>query len=131
MTVFGFADRRVAERLRQRAQLPESVGRSGLPEFPPSIQFKTPVGGIAAFTGKDAADPTTAPLPAAMCTAWWLFKNDSGDIIREQMLDEDGEPVEIEVANGLSDAIPGEVWIGAGLQAGGVYLADWMDCSDA
>lgn len=130
MAVYGFKDRGVAERLRQRATRPERIDRGDPAGLPPNVQFRSPdPGGIDAFTGA-AGDPAVSTLPSAMCQAYLLRADSNGDVHREPMLDTDGNHTEFRVANGVNAEIPPGVWMGASLCAGGVYLVDWMDCED-
>lgn len=125
----GFADIEVARRLRESVVLAPTESQS------PEILYecdawliRTPAAGIAAFAGYDDADETDT-VPSAMCKAWRLYKDESGNVKRRPMVDGHGDPLEILVANLDSEAIPGNAWGGCTKYIGGVRLIDWFDCN--
>ncbi|MGV3483709.1 MAG: hypothetical protein ACO1RT_04755 [Planctomycetaceae bacterium] len=128
MTLIGFADRRVAEKLRDMAGLPPQKTPNNRPNSDSeSWIFRTPEDGIGAFA--DAEPYDEQDLPTAECEAWVLYKTDDGKVRRKQAKNIEGENLMILVANMLPEAIPGDTWIGASRFVGGVYLADWAPCS--
>lgn len=106
MTVWGFSSRAIAEALKRL------VG--GTPQPSPTTRgqhvsmwlFKTPAGGIPAMVGV---------VPGkAKCPAWYppdVEDEEIEDVELEEMLDDDGEQLEIYCYSYAPRAIAGDVWV--------------------
>jgi hypothetical protein len=121
LTVYGFADRTTAEKLRQMAGLPAIRDTRTTPEEGANWEVRTPSAGIAA---KTAAAET---YPSAECDLFYIVTDSAGVIRRVQALD-GSTPVKLRVGNRSTTAIPGNRFVSATRYIGGAYIVTVDDC---
>lgn len=126
--IHGFTSLATAQRLKRMAERPEQQDEASATDDIVAWLFITPDDGIDAFEGYD--DPEEdEEVPSALCKAWYLYHDPDADKIRiRKAYGEDGEQIELRIANLLPEAIPGGK-LGRGTQCvGGEILIDWLPC---
>lgn len=126
--IHGFSSLETARRLKRIADQPEVRADDNVVDDIVAWLFITPEDGIDAF--EDYENPADdAEVPSALCKAWYLYRDSEADKIRiRKAYGDDGEQLEVRVANLLPEAIPGGK-LGRGTQCvGGEILIDWLPC---
>lgn len=121
-SLFGFADRSVAERLKTIGSGPELAPQPDLEDDSLLWVLRTPAAGIPGVS-----DPESETLPTAACEAYSLVL-DGAVMRRVRLKNPDGDPYLVTVANMAADAIAGGVFIRASRCVGGGFLVDWASC---
>ncbi len=126
MQVYGFSNRETAVRLREIAGMPDLRPEPTVSNRGVAWLFQSPAAGIPAFDGY-AAPTAEALVPTARCRCWLLYPDGDQARIRPAIAD-DGEPLEMLVANLAPHEIPPNQLMRATAVAGGMLLVDWLPC---
>lgn len=124
--VFGFADESTALILKRKASeltlSPETVEVDDIVGW----ILRTPADGIEGFADHESTTDGEE-VPSELCDSWALVEV-AGKVYRKKVLDSEGEPLKILVANMDEEPIPGNTYIRASRVVGGAILIDWAPC---
>jgi hypothetical protein len=131
--LIGFQEPYIVNRLKRNAMNLRGEGEDEWKDDCETWLLQTPAAGIPAFEDVDAsatvAQVEATVVPHALCNAWHLYLDvETDEVKRSQQYGDDGNILQLKVANLSPQLIPGSRWIGATRYAGGVFLIDWLLC---